>query len=84
MKFLDGRLGIRLRGDMHGCDNNEGEFSWEIIRSTLIVRNSRSGEQKDLSSCMLFTITLRVVNHETYTPALLLTGEMFIPVGAKH
>ena len=30
------------------------------------------------------TITPLVINHETYTPALLLPREMFIPVSATH
>ena len=33
VKFLEGGCGISLWGDIHSCDNNQQEFSWEIIWS---------------------------------------------------
>ena len=56
MKFFQGCRCVCLGGIYTAVIYNRREFSWQIILMHLIVRKSRSGEQKDLSSCMLLQL----------------------------
>ena len=66
------------RGNIHGCDYNRREFSWEVIRSAFNCEVFLVGRTKGLAFLYVITFTPWVVDHETYTPVFFPERSLFV------